>query len=643
MSLAIPLLLLAATAGYGAFVLKALGVLAVLPKAERLAWASSVGFGLLGVMVFPLTLAGLASPAVLLLLLAVGTGGLVLLRPFDLSFSPPRDVVSLLLWSFLGLAILLFLGIALAPPADADSLAYHFGRPRDILRHGRLIHDPMAVTGAVPLLVQLAYYPALALGGERALTLWAAISGLASSYAVFAVALRWLEARWAAALWLVLLTTPAMVFGLGSGQVEPRVLAFVLLSVLAAFTARQEGSWRMAALAGLLGGFFAGAKVFGLFLAAAAGLVVLFQPAWLASGFAFALAAFLSGGGSYVWNIAETGDPLFPALFATLGLPATETWNATINEYFLRHYIGSEKPVPSSLFWYLAYPFAATFKGHPWWDSQRTGLGPVAILLAPFALAALPRRLLALARHPASIFLFAVIAFYTLWFFLGVSQRIRHLLPVYPLLLLVLFMGAEACWRDHANLRKPLIAGLVLTLGAQIAGLALFARAPLAYLASSEERQGFLERNVAYYAAIPWIGAHLDPHRHKLLYFDRQLTYFLDVPKFYGAPPYQGRLDLHPEKPDDNAKRWRQLAKLGITHILMNPSLGEDSRSAPQNRMGAALVKAGCAKPIAALEGTMQVSRTLPSLAQLKQTMEILELTPETCRTKELAPSAGLQ
>ena len=68
-----------------------------------------------------------------------------------------------------------------APPADADTLAYHFVVPRKFLLDATLNFIPRAIDGAVPLLVQMTYVPALALGGEGAATLWALVSGWAAA------------------------------------------------------------------------------------------------------------------------------------------------------------------------------------------------------------------------------------------------------------------------------------------------------------------------------------------------------------------------------------------------------------------------------------------------------------------------------
>lgn len=63
-----------------------------------------------------------------------------------------------------------------SPPADADSLAYHFALPEDFLAAGQVSFVPRAVSGAIPLLLHMTYAVALGTGGELALTLWATVT-----------------------------------------------------------------------------------------------------------------------------------------------------------------------------------------------------------------------------------------------------------------------------------------------------------------------------------------------------------------------------------------------------------------------------------------------------------------------------------
>lgn len=603
------LLLLASCLGLGGLALKIAGARDLFEP--RLSWplAFAFGYGLLGTLVFLLALAGGATDMPLAILLLVGLGGLAFLgKPGPLGITNDRVGAVLMLGLVFAGALVLVVG--LAPPTDADSLAYHFTRSLRVLQEGRLAFEPVAVEGAIPLLVQMTFLPALAWGGEKGMTLWAALTGVAPVWLLFAYGRRWLSGNGAMALALALLTTPAMVFGLGSGQVESRAALFVLAGMIVLGELRTQRRIGLALLAGLAFGFFAGAKYYGLFAAAIAFLLLLAidrQPIVL---LAFSLAGLAAGVAPYLWNWAETGDPVFPALWSALRLADTDFWNAVQNEYFLRYYYGSERPVVPGLGWLLAYPFVATLHGLAGWESGRTGLGLMPLLLLPFALAGFVRRGPGWTSSPLALAGALAAMFYGIWFLFGASQRIRHLVPVLPLALLALWVAAErgSAWLE--GWRAPLIAGLSAVLIVQIGGMALYALKPVRYLVGGMDREAYLAANVAFYAPIPWINTHLGP-TDRLLFFERQLAYFLKGPGYYGSTAYQARLDLTPGVPDNHPKRLGQLRDLGITHILMVPSLRESGLDDPRPRMAKALVEDGCARSVYQTPASWARSRTL--------------------------------
>ncbi|CAA6604982.1 conserved membrane hypothetical protein [Rhodospirillaceae bacterium LM-1] len=624
MVLAALLLLPAACLGYGGLLLRLLGLSRQIDPREYLVWSGTVGYGALGVLMFPLALAGFLQPPVLLAVLGLGLLGLFWLRLKPRSPSLGRVEYALL--ALLCLITLVLLIVGSAPPTDADSLAYHYARPKQIVAEGRLTFIARAVDGAAPLLVQLTYVPALALGGESAMTLWAVISAVFPILAVAQVARRWMEPRMTLLLALLLLTTPAMLYGIGSGQVETRIVPFVFFAGLCLHQARVSQDLRWALLAGLLAGCFAAAKYFGLFFVAGCGLLCLAQSRWVAASLLFGLGAIVTGGPIYLWHWWVTGDPIFPALFQALGLPDSPYWTQEQARYFTSEFFGAERPAPVTLGWFLLYPFKATLDGLPGWESLRTGFGPAGLLLLPFALLALPSRILTLARHPLTWMLLAAALFYAFWFFLGASQRIRHLVPIYPCVLLALLVASQRVRR----FQRPVIAACALTLVLQLGGLLLYARPALAYQLKGESREGYVQSFVSNYAPVPWLNGHLRP-QDRLLFFERQLTYYLDVPHFYAAGGYQVQLPLPFMGPDAHALRWEQAMKLGITHMLLIPGLDEDKTTLPQNRMAWAFEHAACARRIAAVPVTSFRSRTLSGFGKSQGLADILEMTPKTC------------
>ena len=204
--------------GAGAFVLHAVAEKGDFVGRERLALSFALGFGLIGWLLFPLGAAGYLEPLWIGAVLAACLPGLILLRG-TVSVGVPQGPVDIAVTGLLAVVLVLALIQGLAPPADADSMAYHFAFPKRFVELHRLVFTPRAVDGAVPFLSQMTYVAPLALGGERAMTLWTAVSGCGAAALIYVYGRRHLPYAWALALALVWQTTPAVLYGAGGGQI----------------------------------------------------------------------------------------------------------------------------------------------------------------------------------------------------------------------------------------------------------------------------------------------------------------------------------------------------------------------------------------------------------------------------------------
>jgi hypothetical protein len=270
--------------GLGAMVMRVIKVDEDLSPGEHWTLSFAIGLGVLGWLVFPIGIAGLLSAGPLWALLLIGSFGVLLLR----KSGPPihggnPTAIGKALLVLLCAVLFLDFAEALAPPADADSLAYHFNWPKRFISAGEVAFIPQAWTGAVPLLIQMTYIPPLALGGETALTLWTMTSSWAAAAMLFVLTRRHVSFNWSLTVALVYLTTPAVVYGGGSGQVEPKLTLFVMAGIWAVARAIETGRMSFAVLGGLAAGFLADAKYMGLLFVAAAGLVILFPVPYLVS------------------------------------------------------------------------------------------------------------------------------------------------------------------------------------------------------------------------------------------------------------------------------------------------------------------------------------------------------------------------
>lgn len=630
--------LIASCAGFGAAVLRLSGAhLVVRNGAETCGVGFVLGMGVLGWVLFFLGIAGAFSPQAFwpvtgfgIILLAVNTGiyRRAAVAPAAVTREYPPKVIALLGLLAVVLAFDLLEGIS--PPADADTLASHFAVPKQFLLAGRIEFVPRAVTGAIPMLLHMTYAAALGIGGEITLTLWAMVTGWAAGLLVYGVARRFADRAGALALAIVFLTTPAVLYGGGSGQVETPCAAIVLASAIVLVAGRESGSWRTIAVAGMLAGFFVGAKYFGLIFAGSAGLVLLFHRRGIRFAFVFGVAVIVAGAQWYTWNWWHSGDPVFPSLFRALGLPDTAFWTAAYGEYHSTVYAAAENPLARTVVNWLLYPVYATFDMVPKLESGRTGLGVLLFLLLPLTVAGAFRKQF---RDRETIILFALAAiFFTVWFASGTSQRVRHLLPIYPLLLVSCCALALKAAEKYA-LMRPFSVAVILVLIVQIGGHGLFASNYAKHVFSNETRREFQERNVRGANAVFWINETLSP-RDRVAYTPRGIAYLFAIPYFMLHPLSQAVVDFRPAS-DDGGKFIARATKLGINHFLLDENWHrKDSENAIGSvRMMAALIASGCLKKIKAFPVTGMSSRTLAQVGGNtgSSTAALFRLQPEYC------------
>jgi hypothetical protein len=643
LGLATVLLMGLSALGGGRAVLAALGLREKLGRALAEPVALALGVGLIGWLGFFFGVAGFLSRPALVALTLPGLAGLLLHRaPSSASRGETVDAIAWAMLALLATIAVLDLAQAMAPPADADTLAYHFALPKEFLRQGRILFVPRAVDGGIPLLLQTTYLLALGIAGESALTLWVAALGWAVAWLLYALARPHLGRNWTLAVVLVFVTTPAVVYGEGSGQLELKLALFSLVAMLGVARARGSGEWRLAALAGLAAGCYVGAKYTGLLFAGSCGLVLLAQRRWLLHGAVFGLAAMAVGWQWYVWNYINSGDPIFPLLADWVGA-RHGFWSAESGAFLRAQWTPEENPVPRSLYWLVAYPFVATLGGPYNWDAGRTGLGPCGLLVLPFALAGAWRFRDRIAASPLAASAAITLVYYLAWFLTASSQRVRHLLPVYPVMLLCLTLAARR-FALACRLTAPLVGALVLTVAVQGAGALVFNLNYLRHLASGESREAFLERNVARYAPVPWINAHLGAG-DRILVTERQLVYHLEVPSYTASQRYQYLVDLLPGS--SSPERFLgELERLGITHLLVVPSLAgfaSGERHFLTDELltyTSALVASGCARIVHSEVMTAPHSRTLQWQTS-EVSSDVVQLTPgPSCRISA-APSGG--
>lgn len=624
------ILMVVAACGGGAWIQRFARVDDILPPGQTLASAFVLGMGVLGWLSFLLGLAGELRPAALVFLCLVLASGFVLLRrPLSDAFAGFYSPTGWQILIISCILIALFFDIleALAPPSDADSLAYHFALPREFLAAGAIPFTQRALDNGLPLLQHMSFTVALGIGGERTLTLWAMLSGWGTTAILYILARTHLSRGWSMALALVFLTTPAVVYGGGTGQVELPCAGFAVAAVLFAMAARRHNKMSFAALAGLTAGFFAASKYTGSLFLLFVGFVLVAHRQWLKFGAAYTAAALLVIVPPYGWIWWNTGDPVYPVLYGILDYKPDIMWSPDFQAEFRKN-LASERALPTGVLWALVYPFLATLAPDSIFESDRTGFGPFALLVLPLALAGFWARRKTVWHSPLWTVAFVCAAFYLAWFLIGASQRVRHFLPVYPLLLLCLTVASVRACQAWPSTIKPLSAAVALTAGLQLTIHAVFTLKYAQYVFSHETREAFLSRNIGSYSAVASLKAHLRKE-DRLLYLERQLAYYLPLTYFRGHHAIEPRIDLRPSA-RDVGRFWDELAAERITHLFVTP-FQSNSPQGGYEYLADQLVKLGCARKEADFESVSILSRTISKFTQTRVHQELLALTPLSC------------
>ncbi len=623
------LLLMGGALGAGATTLRGLGVDRTLALPEHFVWSFVLGFGALGWVLFFPAVGKAVSPAVLALVCAAGLPGMAFLIRRERRDWRQLSLTSVTLLSGIGLALLFDLLEGLSPPADADSLAYHFAIPKLYLEAKGLFFIPRANDGAVPMLQQMTYMAALGMGGEQAMTMWCTLTSWGTAAAVYVTARQHVGTEWALATALAFLTIPAVIYGGGSGQVEARNAAFVLLSASAAVRARTNSDARYAALAGISAGFYAASKYPGLLFVAVAALPLLLHRRWPALGAAYGLAALAAGSQWYVWNAWNTGDPVFPMLYGWLQYSDGISWNAEHHRLYLETFRAAEKSLDATFPLLLLYPFYATFSVLPAVEARLIGFGPLPLLLLPAALVGIWARRSSVWHSP--LIWIAAICFlaYALWFFLGPSLRLRFHLPLYPLFLICVVVATQRAVSFLTALHAPVVAGFVVSLAFHAAIHGVFTLNYAKYIFTGESRDAFLRRNISLYDGVTWLNGHLGS-KNRVAVFYRETNYLLDIPYFYVNSLVDNRIDTRLGR-DRTALIWEQLRTQGLTHVMIEQKGIHPPDGANFGSALAVLLRDGCLIVAAEIPSQVIASRTLSGGKGSPAVATVLELTPRTC------------
>lgn len=558
--------------GYGAAILRFTNVQLSLRDDEQIAWALGLGTGVVGWFGFILGVSGHFSNIGYLLLLVAGLLSTVFAKDALVqcwqtlgAWRPTKSEGLCLI--MIGLFAVCFLSNALIPPTNADSLAYHFYLPKYFNSLGHLEFVPRAIDGTSPMLPQMAYLPVYGLGGELAMTLWVMINGWIAAFLLFSLCRRYVSITWSLTVVLLFISVPAYVYGAGSGQVEVRIAIFVMIAAFSLSAAIQTGLLRHVIICAIAIGFFMASKYTGLIFAFACGIIIVIQKRGLVHGLVLTIISVSVGCQWYIWNATHTGDPVFPMLFETLVNHVDyKFWDARQNKLFVDNFLTTEKVLDPSILNFFRFPFVATFSDLEGLEASRTGFGPYIIMVIPFSIVGLWVSRKDYTANAILTVAMLIVVFYTVWFFVGSPQRVRHLLPIYPLALIIISIAAISGAKAMSS-TSILAFGISVTLIIQLGGTALYSIGSIKHLVSDESREQFLSQRISNFSSVAWINQRLKP-TDRVYIEQRELAYLINAPVYSGHPFTQVLIQPQAKKTNSMILR-NQLFQQGITHLLV--------------------------------------------------------------------------
>jgi hypothetical protein len=522
--------------------------------------------------------------------------------------------------AFAALPCLLAFVVALAPPTGKDALVYRLALPKAYLAAGGIIDTPYNIYSYLAMGAEMNGVWAMLLGGmgsARIAEIAFGVSAFAYLPLLLAVVYGWaremkLERGWALVAAALIATIPTVYQVAATGYVDH---ALALYSALVIHAAGQwwttQSRWSLLSLSLALG-FALCIKLVAVFLCPSLVILILLKAREaqnrageaaassaghvILSGCAALVCAGITASPWYLKTWLATGSPLFP-FYVHLWPGASPGWDAErsrLFQLFLSYYGGAEKTVLD----YLLTPVRVSLQAQPELPVYYDGVLGIAFL------SGLPLLLWGFWRLSVNVELKIAAAFAAVFFFcwLGSSQQLRFLLPVFPgLAVAMVFMAVTASARSGKERVLPWTL-LVATVAGQLTIISWFLEQnPVRAAWGGESRQTYLERRLDYYPYYEIINTQLPLDARIWLINMRNDTYHLDRPYFsdYIFEDYT-LTKLVKEAKDLSGLRARVRA-MGITHLLIRHDvlldydrspLVDERRERAENQAKLALLRA---------------------------------------------------
>ena len=541
---------------------------------ERWALGMVLGLGLLGTLVFGLSLVGglyrwLGYSLLALLGIMVLPEIRTLAGSFLTAFRRLGPIRFPWLWLFTGLMGLLTLGSALLPPTGWDALVYHLQGPRLYLEAHRLVAVPENFYLNWPGQVEMLFTWGMLLKDDTLAkllnwTFWVLIAAML--YALGRRAAGGRVGSWAAALWAAVPLAAEMA---GVAYVDLGLTAFVLAAFYAFMLWSESRCDGWLVLSALFAGFAMSTKYTAVTWLGLLVLLFVYQ-AWKHQGrragwILIRAISFTAVAGLVVlpWLIKNwivTGNPVYPFLFGGVDWNATrEAWLYWPGEGYSRNILD-----------YMALPWLMTVLGTAGTAAFNATTGPLLLCLVPSAFLVRERPRIVNYGLVLVVAQFAVFAI-TIWRYLYLAQT-RLVLAIFPFLCLAAAYAFDklSLW-DRSDFRLSWLVGVVVTLVMVVTLLTetqtFLAQRPLAPLVGLESNASYLARKLGRHTEAMSLTNDGLPAQSRVLYFWEPRAYYGQSEAL--ADPTLDNLSQLRVQHGDAGEAVTALRAYGFTHFLL--------------------------------------------------------------------------
>jgi hypothetical protein len=444
----------------------------------------------------------------------------------------PEDGLKNMAQSFLGLLVLLSIGLALAPAFATDALVYHLAIPKAFLQAGGLVNLPDNTYSFFPQQIEMLYLFSLALGSDSLAQLTGLGIVFLLLFALWQYSKQKVGESYAWLTPLIFISTPTFFSVASSAYVDLQAAAYVFL----AFYSWENGCTRKQPV-----------WFFSMTLFAGAAMATQLTTAIILP---LAILGLAIHGRSHKNTSQTAGQCLMLALGSLLML----------SPWLARNYFFTGDP----LFFidFLSLPNNLTFFNELPSLSFDGQIGILYLLLLP-ALLGLRRE-----SHPAVIVFLVLLIF---WF--SQTQTIRLLAPAFAFLSVLMVSGLKQLFQKYSTGKKEkLFLTAILALGILFNTSSImkewFRIEPLSYLLNKENREQFLTRQIPAYPTYQDANKMLTGKDRIMLIDKKNLGYLMN--KSFHNDALAETLTEIIDKGVYAADIANRLQNRGITHALFN-------------------------------------------------------------------------